>query len=101
MPEHLDGERWVPSYSTAWSPGLRPYDPPGPVSIPLPSEPPRDRVIEAVDEDGNVARRWLGTDWLWERRDKRDRFDGDYEWREVVAEAVDHGWSLRHVAGDA
>lgn len=63
----------------------------------LPVEPPRDRVVEALNRDGEVIERWFFERWCWT--------SGDFElnrwsWGHVVAECLrpDRGWTLRHVA---
>lgn len=52
--EHLPGRR-----SLMVAASLKAY-PSCPVPIPLPPEPPHDRVIEAVDADGQVRWSWVG-----------------------------------------
>lgn len=69
----------------------------GPIPIPLPPEPPRDRAIEAVDADGKVMERckWNGTAW-----DDQRAPSWRYDWGELVGVAIHEGWSLRHVAAE-
>lgn len=67
-----------------------------PVPIVLPPEPPRDRVVEAVDQDGEVVELWTRVSGWW-----RDSGDDLHRWVYVVHEAMANGWSLRHVAAES
>lgn len=74
------------------------------VPIPLPPEPPRDRVVEAVDQDGTVVERWRwnGEWWCY---DVEEGF-GAISWDEIVRraarwKAMGMGWTLRHVAAES
>lgn len=71
-------------------------DPSAPVPIPLPAEPPRDRVIEAVDQDGTVMEQWAWDGQYWVEAEV-----GCWApWWSVVAGAMRQEWFLRHVAAE-
>ena len=67
------------------------------VSIPLPPEPPRDRVIEAVDKDGTVRARWAygKRGWTW------DDGSGWWAFGSITDYARERGLSLQHVPAEA
>lgn len=68
------------------------------IAISLPPEPPRDRVVEAVDQVGSVVERWKwdGEFWLG---DSERRISWDEILRHAARwKAMDRGWSLRHVS---
>lgn len=76
-----------------------------PVPIPLPPEPPRDRVVEAVDQDGKVVEQWRWDGELWWCNDVEEGFDAS-SWDEIVRRAVrwramGNGRTLRHVAAES
>lgn len=74
------------------------------VLIPLPPEPPHDRVIEAVDQDGTVTERW---EWSETPRTGYWRgcgpsgFTGNWPWDEIGAFAFRMNRSLRHVPAES
>lgn len=77
----------------------------GRVPIPLPPEPPRDRVIEAVDADGNVVERWAWREFSWRRETQpggqaTQFVIGAHTWGDVMAMADRESWSLRHVPAE-
>lgn len=75
----------------------------GPYQIPLPPEPPRDRVIEARDEEGEVIGRWkfspsvVTDDWWW-----TDDVDlvGQWSWLQIMAVACQDKWQLWSVPAE-
>lgn len=75
-------------------------DPSSPWPIPLPPEPPRDRVVEAVDGDGKFVELWGNDGTLWvcggHYFEPCERFD----WPRVVGAVMREGWSLRSVPAE-
>lgn len=69
------------------------------VDIPLPPEPPQDRVIEAVDADGvvKVRLRWDGSSW---RCLGPHMFVSLEHWHDMIGLAYLLGCTLRHVPAE-
>jgi hypothetical protein len=93
----VDGE-YAPDGRPLWdrARALLTPDPSEPWPVSLPPEPPRDRVIEAVDAEGAVVFRWKwgldGDDWVSEGPDGM--------WPEILIAAIARRWSLRSVPAE-
>lgn len=74
-------------------------DPSAPVPIPLPPEPPRDRVIEALDADGTVVERWTSDGLFWVGSGPH-KFAGDWLFDDVLAYARVRNRTLRHAPAE-
>lgn len=69
------------------------------VPILLPPEPPHDRVIEAVSQDGTVVERWAWDGQYWVEAEVGDRAPWA-PWWSIAAGAMRQKWDLRHVAAE-
>ena len=67
------------------------------VPIPLPEEPPRDRVIEAVKGRDRVVRWWVHDGAFWVEHWHGPETLPSRTFGEVVRTASRYDWALRHV----
>lgn len=67
------------------------------VEIELPLEPPRNRIVEAVDDD-RVRNSYAYDE---ECGEWQDRYSFHLLWFEIVADALNSGRTLRHVPGNS